>query len=77
MALPAGSGVFSCTSSRLTKEHFTPVDAESALGTIAGLSIQGWSYKTEKGIRHIGSTAEDFHAAFGLGPDSLSIGTLD
>ena len=75
--LPAGSGAFSCTSSRLTKEHFAPIDADEVLGKVAGLSIQGWNYRTERGVRHVGPTAEDFHAAFGLGPDSTSIGTID
>ena len=75
--LPAGSGVFSCTSSRLTKENFAPLDAEAVLHKIAGLSVQGWNYRTERGVRHVGPTAEDFHGAFGLGPDSTSIGTID
>ena len=39
------------------------------LERLAGLSIQSWSYKTEDSIRHIGPTAEDFYAAFGLGSD--------
>ena len=34
--LPSGSGVFSCTSSRLAKEHFAPLDPETVLGKIAG-----------------------------------------
>lgn len=41
--LPAGSGVFSCTSSRRTKEHFAPLDPEAVLGKLAALSIQSWS----------------------------------
>lgn len=75
--LPAGSGDWSCTSSRLTKDDFRPLDGETVLGKVAGLSIQEWSYKTERGVRHVGPTAEDFHAAFGLGPDSKSIGLID
>lgn len=75
--LPAGSGVWACTSSRLTKANFRSLDSEAVLGKLAGLSIQEWSYKTERGVRHVGPTAEDFHAAFGLGPDSKSIGMID
>ena len=75
--LPAGSGVFSCTSSRLTKEQFLPLDAEAVLGKITGLPIQAWNYRTEPRVRHVGPTAEDFHAAFGLGRDSTSIGLID
>ncbi len=76
--LPAGSGVFTCTSSRLAKEHFAPLDPEDVLGKIAGLSIQSWRYKTDRtGARHAGPTAEDFHAAFQLGNDPTAIGMID
>jgi len=42
------------------------------------LKIQNWKLKDEKGnIRHVGPVAQDFHAAFGLGSDDLSIHTGD
>jgi hypothetical protein len=76
--LPSGSGVFSCTSSRLAKEHFAPLDPEDVLAKIAGLSIQSWNYKAEgTHARHAGPTAEDFYSAFKLGTDSTAIGTID
>ncbi len=42
------------------------------------LPISKWSYKVEDGsVRHIGPMAQDFAAAFGLGSDDRSIGTVD
>lgn len=76
--LPAGSGVFSCSSSRALKENFLTVDGEDVLSRIRAMPVNTWSYKSEApGIRHIGPFAEDFHAAFGLGVDNVSIGQFD
>src|SRR5581483_4512915 len=71
--LPAGSGTFSCTSSRFTKEDFTDLNGDDVLAKLARMPIQTWSYKTERGVRHVGPTAQDFRAAFGLGPSDESI----
>ena len=60
------------------KRDFRPVDGETLLGKLAQMPVQEWSYKAQDpAIRHIGPTAQDFHAAFGLGEDPLRIGTLD
>ncbi|WP_245767224.1 tail fiber domain-containing protein [Stigmatella erecta] len=76
--LPAGSGVFSCTSDRDTKEDFRRVNAEEVLAKVAGMTVESWRYKTEAaGVRHVGPVAQDFRAAFGLGMDDKSIGMLD
>jgi hypothetical protein len=76
--LPAGSGAFSCSSSRTLKEHFGGVDGEELLGRIRGVPVSSWSYIGEQGgVRHLGPFAEDFRAAFGLGTDDRSIGLLD
>jgi hypothetical protein len=76
--LPAGSGVFSCSSSRSLKEHFAEVDGEALLARVRGVPVSRWSYIAEGGrVRHLGPFAEDFHAAFGLGTDDRSIGLLD
>jgi len=76
--LPAGSGAFSCSSSRTLKEHFGGVDGEELLGRIRGVPVGTWSYIGEQGgVRHLGPFAEDFRAAFGLGTDDRSIGLLD
>jgi hypothetical protein len=76
--LPAGSGVFNCTSSKLTKENFVPVDGEDVLAKLRGLQVSTWNYITEgTQVRHIGPMAEDFHRAFALGTDNKSIGVQD
>jgi hypothetical protein len=42
------------------------------------MSIREWNYKAQDAsIRHVGPTAQDFHAAFGLGEDPLRISTID
>ena len=76
--LPAGSGVFNCTSSKLTKENFEAVDGEQVLSVIRNLDITTWNYITEgKNVRHIGPMAEDFYGAFNLGTGNTSIGVQD
>jgi hypothetical protein len=76
--LPAGSGVFNCTSSKLTKENFEAVDGEQVLSVIRNLDITTWNYITEgKNVRHIGPMAEDFSSAFNLGAGNTSIGVQD
>ncbi|WP_163993858.1 tail fiber domain-containing protein [Pyxidicoccus caerfyrddinensis] len=76
--LPAGSGVFSCTSDRNQKEGFQHVDGEEVLSRVARMPVQSWRYKDEsQGVRHVGPVAQDFRAAFGLGTDDKSIGLLD
>jgi hypothetical protein len=76
--LPAGSGAFSCSSSRTLKEHFAAVDGEDLLSRIRNVPVNSWSYIDEPGgVRHLGPFAEDFRAAFGLGGDDRSIGLLD
>ena len=76
--LPAGSGVFSCSSSRFLKDGFGTVDGEDVLARIRQVPVTSWSYIGEQGsVRHLGPFAEDFRAAFGLGVDAQSIGLLD
>lgn len=76
--LPAGSGVFNCTSSRLTKENFVPVEGEELLATLRSVPVSTWNYRSEGAqARHIGPMAEDFHAAFALGTDNTTIGVQD
>jgi hypothetical protein len=76
--LPAGSGVFSCSSSRSLKDHFESVNGEDVLARVRGVPVNSWRYTGEKGaVRHLGPFAEDFHAAFGLGIDDRTIGLLD
>lgn len=76
--LPAGSGVFNCTSTRTTKENFRDVDGESLLNSLRKVPVSTWNYIDEgRGVRHLGPMAEDFHAAFSLGTGNTTIGVLD
>lgn len=76
--LPAGSGVFSCSSSRTLKDNFAEVFGDDILTRIRRVPVSTWSYVAEgRQVRHIGPFAEDFHAAFGVGTDDKSIGLLD
>ena len=48
------------------------------LQRIAAMPVREWSFKAQdSAIRHIGPTAQDFHAAFGLGEDRRRINALD
>lgn len=72
------SGVWTNNSDRNRKRALLAVDGEEVLGRLRAMPITTWSYKVDDGaVRHMGPMAQDFHAAFGLGPDSLAIGTVD
>jgi hypothetical protein len=76
--LPAGSGVFNCTSSRFTKENFLAIKGGDVLSKLRNLPITSWNYIDEgNAVRHIGPMAEDFYAQFGLGTNNISIGVQD
>lgn len=75
--LNPGAGAWSCTSSRDAKEDFQDLDGEEVLQRIAGMPIQEWSYITQPGVRHVGPTAQDFRAAFGLGTSDEMISLVD
>jgi hypothetical protein len=76
--LPAGSGVFNCTSSRAAKENFAGVDGGDLLARLRKVPVTTWNYIAEGGqARHLGPMAEDFHAAFGLGTTDKAIGIQD
>jgi hypothetical protein len=76
--LPAGSGSWSCASSRYVKENFADVDGEDVLSKVSAMPVTTWNYIAEgKQVRHMGPVAQDFYAAFGLGTDSASVGMID
>jgi hypothetical protein len=76
--LPAGSGVFNCTSSRATKENFTFVDGDDVLARLRKVPVSTWNYIAEgQQSRHLGPMAEDFYSAFRLGTTDKAIGIQD
>lgn len=76
--LPAGSGVFNCTSSRTTKENFSGVDGDDVLARLRKVPVSTWNYIAEgQQSRHLGPMAEDFYGAFRLGTTDKAIGIQD
>lgn len=76
--LPAGSGVFNCTSSRLTKENFLSVEGFDVLAKLRRIPVSSWNYISEgREVRHLGPMAEDFFEQFALGTGNTSIGVQD
>ncbi|RMG99446.1 MAG: hypothetical protein D6706_05395, partial [Chloroflexi bacterium] len=71
-------GTWTNASDRNIKENFRPVDSEEILELVVRLPIETWNYKNQsEEIRHMGPTAQDFYAAFGLGEDNKHISTVD
>jgi trimeric autotransporter adhesin len=76
--LSPGAGAWSTLSDVNRKHLFRDEEAERVLAQVADLPIRSWSYKTQDSrIRHLGPTAQDFHAAFGLGENDTRITTTD
>lgn len=77
-AMLTTGGVWQNASDVNRKHLFENVEGEDVLAKLRGMPITTWSYKVEDDeIRHMGPTAQDFHATFGLGQDPKSIGTVD
>ncbi len=74
--LPASTGAWECSSSKLLKEEFEEVDGEDVLARLKEVPIQSWRY-IGTSARHIGPFAEDFRAAFGLGGSPDKIAQID
>jgi len=74
----SGSGSWSSVSDVNRKENFAELDGEEVLRELRGLPVRTWNYSTQDAsIRHAGPTAQDFHAAFGLGESDLLISGVD
>jgi hypothetical protein len=71
------NGTFVSTSDRNAKEDFARINPQEVLDKVAALPITKWIYKTDTGTRHIGPMAQDFYAAFAVGPDDKHITTVD
>lgn len=77
-SLAPGSGSWSSLSDRAVKTSLVPVNAGMVLERLAAMPIYEWSYQAQgPGVRHLGPTAQDFKAAFGLGEDERHISTVD
>jgi hypothetical protein len=71
-------GAWTNASDVARKDRFESVDGEWVLEQLAALPIKSWGYRQEAtSIRHLGPTAQDFRAAFGLGNGDKAITTVD
>jgi trimeric autotransporter adhesin len=78
VALAPGDGSWSSLSDRAAKANFAGIQPRVILEKVAALPIQLWNYRSQpEQVRHLGPTAQDFHASFGLGEDTRRISTVD
>jgi hypothetical protein len=76
--LAPGGNSWLATSDRALKENLTPIDGRQILDRLSGIQIAEWNLNSQDpAIRHLGPTAQDFYAAFGLGEDERYIGAVD
>jgi hypothetical protein len=69
---------FNPTSDINAKENFGPVDGKEVLAQLEDIEISTWNFKTDEDtVRHMGPTAQEFYAAYGLGKDDKHISTTD
>jgi hypothetical protein len=72
-----GSSGWECSSDRNLKEDFRAVDARAVLRAVAAMPEWNYRFKHGNGTRFVGPTAQDFHAAFGLGSSDTTINTAN
>jgi hypothetical protein len=75
--LAPGSGTWASASDRNLKTDVARIDDAAVLAKVATLPIEHWSYKSERGVRHVGPMAQDFYAAFKVGEDDKHITSID
>jgi Chaperone of endosialidase len=73
-----GMGAWDVYSDRTAKTNWRDVDSREVLDKLISIPIGEWSYRTQSdAIRHMGPSAQDFRAAFGLGNGDRTISTVD
>lgn len=70
-------GVVNQVSDVNVKENFTAVSPQEILARLNELKITAWNYIADPDSTHIGPTAQDFYAAFGVGVDDHHISSID
>ena len=71
------AGAVTPSSDRNAKENFVPVQPREMLEKVVALPLSSWNYKADTATRHVGPMAQDFYAAFDVGPDDKHIATVD
>jgi hypothetical protein len=77
VSLGSGEGTWNSVSSRTMKTDIDPVDPGTVLQEVEDLDVATWEYDSDSEATHMGPMAEDFHDAFGLGPDDKHISNVD
>jgi trimeric autotransporter adhesin len=78
VTMSAGGSTWNAVSDRARKENFTDVDGEDVLARLRQVPVSSWNYIAEgREVRHVGPMAQDWHAAFGLNDDPLTINQGD
>jgi hypothetical protein len=78
VVLAPGSGAWSTLSDVTKKTNFRAVDGDAVLDKLARMDIREWNYTSQDAsVRHVGPTAQDFRAAFGLGEGETTISSVD
>ncbi len=76
--LDPGDNAWEVLSDRDSKENYVLLDAREILERLSGVPITEWNYRAQDASnRHIGPTAQDFYAAFGLSDDERYISPID
>ena len=76
--LAAGGNGWSAVSDKAYKENFALVDARNILEKLSEMPVGQYNLASQDpSIQHMGPTAQDFHAAFGLGESDTLINSLD
>ncbi len=74
----SGGAGWSCTSDRNAKENFKAINSKAILEQLASMPISTWNMKGDTALTpHLGPVAQDFHSAFGLGENDITINTAD
>lgn len=71
------NGTFVSSSDRNHKTDLQPVDSRAVLDGVVNLPLATWRFVHDTNTLHLGPMAQDFRAAFGLGPDDRHITMVD
>jgi trimeric autotransporter adhesin len=78
VTMSAGGSTWNAVSDRNRKENFAELDGEDILRRLRLVPVSAWNYIAEgTEVRHIGPMAQDWHAAFALNDDPLTINQGD
>ena len=78
VSLAASGNSWASISDRNRKENIVWLDGEDVLRRLRTVPVAAWNYiGIETGARNIGPMAQDWHAAFPLNSDSLTINQAD